>query len=173
MKDRKLFKYSIVSLLLSSPLFASAAGIQVSPGKLDFTIVTGKETSQTITVVNPTADVQVFEVYSDDFSDAIKALPESFTLESGAKRTVNVTVNASALKSPGNQNLATNLSVVAKPLADNKFSVATGVKLPLAIKINQAASLPNKNQWPLWTAGLVGLVVLLGLFNYKAAKRAW
>lgn len=167
---RSFLKAATVLILLF-PLISSAAGIQVSPAKLDFTTAVGKTASQNIIVVNPTADVQVFEVYADDFSAAITADPESFTLESGSRKTVAITVDTSKLDQKSGQSWATDLSVVGKPLADNKFSVGTGVKLPLTISIGNQVSSDNKNQWLIWTLVLALLIMLLAIYNYKMAKR--
>lgn len=136
---------------------AQAAGIQVSPAKLDFAIINGKPASQTITVVNPTVDVQVFEVYSDDFTDIVKPLPSSFTLESGARKTVEIKIDASVTRQSGGK-LGTTLSVVGKPLADNKFSVGTGVKIPLTINFAGVKTKTIGYQWVI--IGLLTLIIL-------------
>ncbi len=157
-----------LGLLFCLPTIAIAAGIQVSPAKLDFAAAIGKSVTQNITVVNPTADVQVFEVYSDDFADAIKPMPASFTLESGGKKTVSITVDALKINSEKTGKLGTNLSVVAKPLADNKFSVGTGVKIPLTITINTAPEVKNNSRLMLFSLGLF-LLVCLGIY-FKMIK---
>src|SRR3989338_10080047 len=70
---------------------ASAAGISVSPAKLDL-IVSGFQASAQIVVANPTRDVQVFEIYADDFAENFIFNPASFTLESGERKVVLVTI---------------------------------------------------------------------------------
>ena len=166
----KLLKIITTISFLTIPIICFASGIQVSPARLDFSLADGKPSAQTITIVNPTADVQVFEVYTDDFQDAIKAMPASFTLESGARKTVSLTVDAPALHQD-NAKLSTSLSVVGKPLADNKFSVGTGVKIPLTISLT---SLPQKSNFILWLYLALGSIIVAiawAAYNkYKTTK---
>jgi len=148
---------------------AQAAGIQVAPARLDFQTSPEKAASQNLTIINPTADVQLFEVYTDDFTELIKAVPTSFTLEAGAKKIVSITVDAAGQKQKANESLSTNLSVVGKPLADKQLSVGTGVKIPLTITFFPSA--PNSKNHNLLFFGLA-VLVLAGLAYYlKAAKQ--
>lgn len=120
--------------LISTALFpfaASAAGLSITPARLDFAVTDGRQTSKNITVMNPTNDVMVFEVYADEFEDIVKVSPESFTLEAGTRKEVTVMVDP--LKTGQSQTLATNLSVLGKALAESKVNVAAGAKLPIAI----------------------------------------
>ena len=81
---KKLLLSLLLSLIL--PFLANAAGIQVFPSSLSLNVAAKGKTITSITVINPTSDVSVFEVYADDFSQNISANPSSFTLESGAKK---------------------------------------------------------------------------------------
>lgn len=166
-------KYLLASIILSTliPSAASAAGIQVSPAKLDFSVNNGAPASQNIIVVNPTADVQIYEVYADDFTQIVKPNPASFTLESGGKKTVAINVDSSALNNNRGQNLAFNLSVVGKPLADNKFSVGTGVKIPITVTVNAPVKTTNNYRPAYWIAALlIGLALLFKWFTYHKLK---
>ena len=111
----------------------SAAGIEVSPARLDLKVDSEATTAQ-ITVANPTADVQVFEIYADDFSEMFEFNPASFTLESGARKSVQITIFPSR-RWGGNEGgvLATTISVLATPLASSRVTAATGVKIPITI----------------------------------------
>ncbi len=142
--------------LLLFPLFVSAAGIQVSPSKLDLEGEAGKSLSAEITVSNPTSDIQLFEVYPDDLEDVVSADPKSFTLEAGAKKIVKITASS---QTPGI--LKTNLSVVSKPLADSRFNADTGVKIPIEITAAEKAdsSVPNLNFYI-----IVGIIIF-GFFS--------
>src|SRR3989338_6472285 len=123
-----------VSLLL--PGTALAAGLSVSPARLDFELSDGRKLSKNIIVINPTADVMIFEVYPDEFANIISVNPESFTLEAGSRKEVMITVN---IKNIGeSQNISTNISVVGKTLAESKINVATGAKIPITINIADA-----------------------------------
>ena len=155
-------------LLILQPLFAFAAGIQVSPARLDFTVAANRQTSQTLTVVNPTADVQLFEVYADNFTESVKTSPASFTLEAGAKKTVTVTVNFDSQNS--NRILSTTLSVVGKPLlGSQQFSVGTGVKIPLSIT-QTAQTEPAKIPKAEMELTLAMLLIIVGLWSVYVHK---
>ncbi len=164
------FSLSYILIMLLLPLSANAAGIEVSPSKLDFT-VSGASASQNILVANPTADVQIYQVYPDDFAEFIKTNPASFTLESGARKTVEVTVSASSPDNKLPEILATNLSVIGKPLADARFSVATGVKIPLTAKVSTAKQKPTGYKNILGFGALV-IILLAGIYysNKKQNK---
>jgi|GEM_PF-1417249 hypothetical protein len=164
-----------ILLLLATLAFgytALAAGIQVSPARLDFTVFGNRQASQTLTVVNPTDNVQLFEVYPDDFTEQIKTMPTSFTLEAGAKKTVTITV----LPQQGNtqnsgQILSTNLSIVGKPLDSSQpFSVGTGVKIPLNVILSPGQTGPFDKQKQeaivLFAAG----IIIAGLWSVYIHK---
>jgi P pilus assembly chaperone PapD len=164
---KKLLILTLATLILSST--ASAAGIQVSPSGLDFTIGNNRPVSQDIVVANPTPDVHLFQVYVDNFSDAVTANPASFTLEAGARKTVNITVHPKILNKSGGELFNTNLSVVSKPLADTRLEVGTGVKLPITVTLAQGT---KNNALFLWIfAGI--LIFFLGLAAtwYITARR--
>lgn len=156
-------KVLIIILFLAIPLFTQAAGIQVSPDKLEFVLTNKKSQTQEIVVVNPTADVQLFEVFTDDYAFAIKLLPESFTLESGARRNIKVIVDPNKLPSGL---LSTQVSIVGKPLSDSRVQVNTAVKIPITITQTQ-----DKNQRLVILIGLLVLIMLSGLVKYFG--RGW
>ena len=123
----------LILVLILFPFLSQAAGIQISPSKIDFILeVGGESVSKELVVVNPTADIQIFEVYPDEFSEIIKTNPASFTLEAGERKVVTVTARSSATENIS-QVLKTNLSVVSKPLVETRLQANTGVKIPLSI----------------------------------------
>ncbi|PIR97573.1 MAG: hypothetical protein COT91_00660 [Candidatus Doudnabacteria bacterium CG10_big_fil_rev_8_21_14_0_10_41_10] len=121
-------KKILLTILIFFPLTAHVVGIQVSPSKIDLEGEVGKPSSAEITVSNPTADIQLFEVYPDDLENIFSVEPKSFTLEAGIKKTVKITATS---QTPGI--MKTNLSIVGKPLADSRFNANTGVKLPVSM----------------------------------------
>ena len=169
-------KYLLPPIIWLTAQTALAAGIQVSQARLDFTVAANRQSSQTLTVINPTADVQLFEVYPDDFTEAIKTNPASFTLEAGAKKTVTIAINLQGLGSQTTgQIVSTNLSVVDKPLSGSQqFSVGTGVKIPISIiQTDQAGNWENKfisYRWILPALGLL-LLVALGMLASKIRQK--
>ncbi len=136
-------KIRLITILLglTLPLSSLAAGLQISPSRLNFTVVPNQEMTQKIVVANPTAEVQIYEITADDYTNYIKSVPKSFTLESGARKEVAVTV----ILAQANQKVATNLSIVAKPLTADGLTVGTGAKIPLEITVVETISSYNKN----------------------------
>jgi hypothetical protein len=163
----KILKIIITLTSLTVPMFSLAAGIQVSPARMDFSVSGQKPATQNITVVNPTADVQIFEVYADDFANIITAKPSSFTLESGSKKTVSITVNPSGIKDNIGQKFSTNISIVGKPLADNKFSVGTGVKIPLSAIFSQTSAASTSKNRPILLCLLLLTFITLVYFLHS------
>ena len=129
-------KNFLILILILFPVLSQAAGIQVSPSKMNFTVEIGDSpVFKELVVVNPTADVQVFEVYPDEFSEIIKANPASFTLEAGARKIVIVKVDPADIEGPS-KILRTNFSVLGKPLIETRLQTNTGIKIPTSITIN-------------------------------------
>ena len=157
-------KYILLSILsfVLVPWNALAAGIQVSPEKLDFPLSETVST-QEVVVANPTADVQVYEVTADDFAKAIEFTPASFTLEAGTRKKVLVKVDQSKL----NGAVATNISILGKPLAESKLQINTGVKIPVNVV---AKFVWWKEQWVM-IAGGIGLLVLISFSAGYIARR--
>ncbi|MCK5332574.1 hypothetical protein KAJ41_01775 [Candidatus Parcubacteria bacterium] len=130
-------KKILILAFLLLPTIIQAAGIQVSLSKMDFAVeIGGGVAIKELVVVNPTADVQVFEVYPDEFSEIIKANPTSFTLEAGARKTVMVKVDPTDIKG-SSKILRTNFSVLGRPLVESRLQTNTGVKIPILIIIDQ------------------------------------
>lgn len=150
---------TIFGILL--PNIALAAGIQATPEKLEFEV--NKTQTKEIIIANPTADIQLFEVYPDDYDRSIKASPASFTLEAGARKKVEITVDSSRLSGM----VSTNLSIIAKPLVDSKIQVDAGVKIPIVINTTNS----KLNAY----IGLGVIALLLagagGRYYYRTRKR--
>jgi hypothetical protein len=121
----------IVAFTFLWPLSTQAAGISVSPAKLDFELAAGSSLSQNITVENLTAEPVIFRLYADEFGDELVIQPDDFRMEIGEKRKVKITTRP---KKAGLK--ATNLSIVAQDLDRRKFNVLTGVKVPLTLKVS-------------------------------------
>ncbi len=157
----------VIGLLIIRANFAYAAGIEVSPAKLD---IDAKKTSVELIVANPTADVQIFQVYADDFEDQIKLSPQSFTLESGARKVVVVTIAASFANLKQDGVFATNISIIGKPLAEGTFSVATGVKVPITVNLMPQAKTTDHNK-ALWFGAFVVLLIAAVIYSNRTIKK--
>jgi P pilus assembly chaperone PapD len=157
-----------IFIFMIAPTIALAAGIQVSPSRLEFSLNSGAQQSKDIVVANPTANVQLFEISADDFQNAISINPESFTLEAGARKTVSITVNPKSLPQNQSQLFGTNLSVVSQPLANSSLGVGAGVKLPFVISFSPA---PKNNPAPLIVYKTAALVFVLLITIWFIKKR--
>lgn len=149
-------KRIIIALFLLLPPVASAGGLEVTPSKLTLQAAQGDKLFSEITVGNPTSDVQIFEVYADNFSDQIQIDPASFILEAKSRKTL--TVRFLGFRSGV---FATNLSVLAKPLLDSRFSANAGVKIPVSATISSQKT--SRKDWLLSLAAIGGILLLLYL----------
>ena len=157
-------------LLLISLLFfqtAQAAGIQVSPSRLDINVAGGKDTSVKIVVANPTTDVQIFEIYPDEFTQIISANPASFSLEAGSRKTVKIIINSKSAREESGT-ISTSLSVLGKPLADSRLQANTGIKIPLTVTVVSTTNSFDYRQY-----GLIASISLLAAWLvYGVVKKA-
>lgn len=146
------------------PALASAAGIEVSPSKLEVTVSSAKNTAE-LFVANPTPDVQVFDVFADDFPDNVKSDPTSFTLEAGGRKKIILTFKASGL--PNNSKITTFISVVATPLAEGRLQARTGVKIPLSLSIENS---PWYAKIPMWAYVLL-LILAVSSVTFALGRK--
>jgi hypothetical protein len=170
------FKLLILSLTIfaaANASFVRASGIQVSPSELELAL-TDKTASQTqLVVANPTANVQLLEIYPDAYETLLKINPASFTLEAGERKTVTITAQANKTQSPTGQVLATNLSIIAKPLSDKDLTIGAGVKIPIRVTFHK----PPSDNYTFYVTGAALLVIivisiLIILINKKRAKQS-
>ena len=127
-------------IILIYPLLVVSAGLEVSPSRVEIEAEAGKQASAELRVVNPTADVQLFEVYADDFVSLISVRPSSFTLDADSAKDVIITIDTVGPSSI----IQTNISIVAKPISQNKFQQNTGAKVPLTVNIDASKLFFNK-----------------------------
>jgi len=155
--------------------FAKATALKVSPAELKIQTNIGLMAAKEIMVTNPDNNVALFSIYPDEFSDLIKTKPESFILESGQSQKVVVSAK--------NQQAGvffTYISVVAKPLGEQKLKANSGVKIPIEIRISNnenssvfLASLANflGKEIPVWllilVLGAIAVGFLILLFGRK------
>ncbi len=158
---KHIYQIFIISLLLA-PQFVLAAGIEVKPSKLNVELGAGGG-QYNLEIKNPSKQVQVFEVYPDDFADIISVSLESFTLEAGATRSVVLDIKPKG----ESRALQTNLSVVAKNLVGQNFPAQAGLKIPVNISfagIPQVEKVINLLTAAYFGVGLLVVGFLLGWF---------
>jgi len=158
-----------ICLCLTGANVALASGISVSPAKLEWLLSQNKKIAdKTITIANPTADVLLIEVYADEFSNIITAHPQTFTLEAGALKSVQVQINKLNWDNSQSAILSTNLSVTARPLAESQVNIGAGVKIPITIQLDSKKkySIP-----PLYGLFLLTGILALFLLSQKNTKK--
>lgn len=151
-----------ISLFLLFPHVVMGAGVEASPSKLQLQTFSNTKAVTELTVRNPSADVQLFEIYADDFSDSIKIHPTSFVLEAGNSKSIAISYDAKRGK---NTILKTNISVVARPLSESRFQFNSGIKIPITILINSSATF-----MPWWFI-FPSVVIIICLFYFFWRKR--
>ncbi len=161
----KLFVITAICVLFGAPLSMQAAGIQVSPSKLIFSLAPNvQETSLEITIANPTTDVQIYEIYADNYAENFYIEPESFTLESGTTKIAKLTLRRKGFEPTASLSLAGNISIIGQPLADSRINMSTGIKLPFTVEISPANLLnpsPNFPDWAMLLTGAGGMTLII------------
>ncbi len=120
----------IISFLAANSV--QAVAVKVKPSEIKIEANAGVLIEHEIIIENPGENVALFEVYLDNFSDWIKAKPESFVLESGEMQKVILEIKNEEIGV-----FSTMISVVAKSLSERKFKANSGVKIPLEIRVIQ------------------------------------
>lgn len=148
-------------LLVLLPQSAGASGIAVSPAKLEIFAALGKSATSQMWVKNPGTEVQIFEVYADEFAEFLDVNPNSFTLEPQEQRSVAVRLNEKFWNHSRarSQILQTELSVLSLPLKDlpGGFTANAGVKIPVTLEVRDAKKNPP---WARETAAAVPLLLI-------------
>ncbi|MCX6797063.1 MAG: hypothetical protein NTX98_01115 [Candidatus Doudnabacteria bacterium] len=155
-----------VGVYLLTPAFVLASGLSVSPTRLDFVIKdkTAAPKIQEIIVANPTTETVIMEIVPDNFAGLIIPAPQIFSLAPGGRKTVFITLAQNYEKFFFSANkIKTNLSIVAKPLNGGNFSVMSGIKLPVNIKLIQSNQPAHQKQ----AIGLAALFILLIVWLWK------
>lgn len=169
MTTRKIISSLGVALLSiglgGSASVAQAAGIEVSPARLEMS-VGSKSVISRIQVKNPTSDVQLYEVSLNTDDSSVVIRPKSFTVQAGGSQEVQLSVGPK-----DSAEFSGEVQIVGRPLAATSNEIGSGVKLPLVIHYG-AGSIWYKNV-PVWVLTGFGLLVVClagGLF-YRRRKR--
>ena len=115
---------------------ASAVGVSVKPNYLSVYQISGQSTSAQILVTNVSGLPAIYQVYPDDFTPRVAVEPQGVRLEPQASQIFTIRFG---FWRPGLYQ--TNLSVVARSPAVNNLNTASGVKVPLTIKVSM---------WSVW-----------------------
>ena len=163
----------IIFYLLILFLFPSsavqAAGLQLQPTSFDLEIC-DQAVQTKLVVSNPAKEIQLFEIYADDLVDFIDINPKTFTLESGTRKEILITIKPSKEASITN----TNLSITSRPFAIENFAINSAAKIPISIKQLDQKSEAQKTSFPInyvLIAIILGLILYIAWLKYKQRKR--
>lgn len=133
---------------------AQAAGIEVSPARLEMSVGNKPVTSR-IQVKNPTNDVQLYEVSLNTDDSTIAIGPKSFTVQAGGSQEVQIRVEPK-----DSTEFSGEVQIVGRPLAVSGNEIGSGVKLPLVI--HYGAHSVWYYSLGIWaTVGIVLIIILL------------
>lgn len=151
--------FLLVLLFALIGLPAQAAGLQLQPTEIKVDVY--EQAVQTkLTVSNPAKEIQLFEIYADDAVETIDINPQTFTLESGARKEILITIKPT--KTPAITH--TNLSVISHPFAIENFAINSAAKVPLTIRqMENKAQAPTQ---PLFDLKYLLALIILGLIIY-------
>lgn len=142
----------VIGVLIFGPYQLQAAGLAVSPDKLDLVGAQGQKISGQFEVVNISDQVVAYEITGEGLNDQLSFEPQKFSLLPGDNRQVKLTVQW-----PKKGQLATTINILSRQLATSTFSAVAGIKLPLNLTIRGRAILPGW-VWPLFGISCLALI---------------
>lgn len=127
-------KFILLLLIIWFTCFnsAQAAGLLVTPNRLDLKTQQNASVQTNFLVKNVSASPQIYQINSDEFVSIIFIQPANFRLEPEESILVTTTITPiiSGL-------ISTNISIVAEDLDKRKLNAAAGVKLPLTVAVSE------------------------------------
>lgn len=145
-----------------------AIGVGAKPSFLDLELKVGQSKETKILVYNISKEAGIFQVFPDELNDWIKVEPNNFRLEAGENKEVKINILA---KEEGKK--AINLSISAKPLDRQNFSVNPGLKIPLSLNVTgkyrlflaSISEIFSEKNLPKLSIGI--LIIILNIFFLK------
>ena len=153
-----LFVISAVLLLSQS---VQAAGLAVSPDKLELTGLAGQLVRSEFEVSNISDQTTVFQVSAENQDNWLAIKPKEFSLLPGSSRRVEIIANW-----PKSGQVVTAINILSRQLTTSTFSALAGVKLPLRLQLAPSGSLV----WS-WALLVGSLIVLLGVGLWQWQER--
>jgi hypothetical protein len=157
----------IICLLAVSLNSAVAAGISITPSKLEFKLETGQKQTEKLTVSNITDSPLVYSFYADELRDQIIAQPTTLRLEPNEVQEIKVIANP---RHKGTY--LTNLSVLAQDLDKKEFNAVAGVKVPLEMIVlpSSHSSFYKNIIWYIIIL-LILIVAVIMFVNYRRRRK--
>lgn len=160
---------------ICTPLSLHAIGASVQPSKVEVSGFEGERIVEHVTVSNPSGHVALFDVSIDEWTEFVSVKPQSFTLQAGENRLVELAADL-----PSSGTYTTYVSIVARPLSDSVFQAGTGLKVPITLvsttmneKVVTSTRAGSSGMMTalLWMLAALNLVVLLFLQMYRVLRK--
>ncbi|HLC89987.1 MAG TPA: hypothetical protein VJG65_03425 [Patescibacteria group bacterium] len=128
--QRFLLVIIVSSFIIGFSGMVEAVGVMVKPKEINLTAAVGEKIKTEFLVINVATESALYQVKVDNQWPKIKLSPKEFLLFSGQSQIVKVSTRFFWPK-----NYLGEISVVARPPGASGLVTATGIKLPIAIKI--------------------------------------
>lgn len=142
----------VIGSLFFGPYQLLAAGLAVSPDRLDLVGAPNQKIFGQFEVVNISDQATAYEITGEGLNNRLSFEPQKFSLLPGDNRQVKLTVQW-----PKKGQLATTINILSRSLATSTFSAVAGIKLPLNLIISGQAALPGW-VWPLFGISCLALI---------------
>lgn len=110
--------------------FAEAISVGVKPTKVQLEVYPGTSLETEILVFNTSKEPAWYQVYPDKFPGKIAVSPAEFRLDAESSQLVKLSI-----KAIGPFGLKDNLSIIGRPLDMRGVPAASGVKVPITVKL--------------------------------------
>lgn len=161
---KRLFVFFTLAVLIF-PQYVQAVGVGVNPSSLDIEFLDTQTSKKAeLVVFNISDEPSYFEIYMDDLEDWVLIEPFQFFLEPHQSQRVSLFITP---KESGR--IATNISVVARPINKQGFRADSGLKVPLRLNVLQISGALKVSRWMFyvgWGVLLSGLILLVFGFYY-------
>ncbi|NOR46909.1 MAG: hypothetical protein GQ533_02515 [Methanosarcinaceae archaeon] len=155
---KKILMFVMLCLIFTQT--ASAIGVGVTPGSLNFSVQAGGSDTKSLFVINTGTEVSNYKVYvDDDYADWFDITPDNFNLSANENKEVILKIKP-PLSVKGEFDFKV-YAVSSSPSSD--FSVGSGIKVPVHTHVSN-------------TGIMVGILLLLlvigagGFYYFKNKK---
>ncbi|MBI3291127.1 hypothetical protein HYZ76_02480 [Candidatus Falkowbacteria bacterium] len=156
-----LLSFSFLLWFFLSAQIVWAVGLAVKPNQINLAENVNNQILSEFLVINISDEPALYQVYADELKEKIVLKPADFKLDPGQSQIVSL---EAFINRPGT--FSSNISIIARPLGAGGLSAASGMKLPVTIKIS---GIPF---WWLVVAALsiICLAMIFGGLIFKRGK---
>jgi hypothetical protein len=130
MKRTVVTIFIALMLVFIPQAFAEAISVGVKPTKVQLEVYPGTSLETEILVFNTSKEPAWYQVYPDKFPGKIAVSPAEFRLDAESSQLVKLSI-----KAIGPLGLKDNLSIIGRPLDMRGVPAASGVKVPITVKL--------------------------------------